>query len=191
MVKESTYSTRAWTYQEWFYSSHRLVFTDGQVSLQCPKEKHYEAKIIPYVESADRRKEQTGTSNDPFLDRYSELPNRQDQHQIDGTHYHCDEVEGKPRALRLFEHRVRNYSSRNLTYDADSLDGVRSILSLFLNDPHPIDHLCGLPFQPNTMLYCFQSPTSEVDVCSSFDLAYGLSWTHKNSVTPPRRRTGA
>ena len=114
------------------------------------------------------------------------LPHTQCEYRIDGSQYISDESrKAKPPMLRLFEYHVQQYTTRDLAYGADALDAIRSVLDRFTNNSHSIDHLCGLPFQPRPMEYWF----GEQDESSwSFDLAYGLCWTHGTGLVPPKRR---
>ena len=69
----------------------------------------------------------------------------QREYLMDGTtHMSNEALKGKHPLLRLFEYHVREYSRRDLSFDSDALDGVRSILDRFPNDQYAIDHVCGL-----------------------------------------------
>lgn len=69
-LRDSVYRTRGWTYQEEFFSSHRLIFTDHQVVYQCPRGTCLEGLSTPApVPLAEASKDMTlfETLNDEFL----------------------------------------------------------------------------------------------------------------------------
>ena len=181
VVKRSIWFTRGWTYQERFFSRRCLVFTDDQVHLECANHQYvYESLSQPHTS----RNESWSMRHvrDESLKLIPAKIEPQIIYRIDGSEYsdHHDS-QRKPMLLRMLEYHIKQYTSRDLTYEEDSLNALKGVLNRFPNQPYPIEHLWGVPLQPKPhLIYPFfaDPPTTQALIFSSFDFAYGLCWTH-------------
>ena len=113
----NTYYSRAWTFQEFFFSKRRLIFEKGSVFWDCSSTTWFED-----VDHSDR----TCSPRNVKFENQQRLLSR-----------------SVPCLLTLIE-IVSRFNSMNLTYDEDCLDaiaGVAGVLSRNFED----GFLCGLP----------------------------------------------
>ncbi|CAG9994608.1 unnamed protein product, partial [Clonostachys byssicola] len=104
------WKSRAWTYQEEFFSNRQLIFTSHQVSFHCLQSEHCEIYTSPAIISPG------------VLNRT-----------------------GK-RTCSIWEH-IEQYSKRDLTYDSDSLNGLRATINSFTESAEePVGSLWGILF---------------------------------------------
>lgn len=116
-IRKSTWSSRAWTYQEGFLSRRRLIFTDHQVVFSCNGE-CYEEEIYdprPYINPGPM------AGSDFLTDLF---PSARMSHN---PLYYCTEV-----------------SRRNISYDLDLLNALSGMLN-FVRERHGSVHICGVP----------------------------------------------
>ncbi|KAK8105238.1 hypothetical protein PG999_008597 [Apiospora kogelbergensis] len=186
-LEESTYQTRGWTYQEYFYSRRRLIFTDQQVYFECRDKcmarQQQETLVCPsshfWGGAAGLDCLQDASMQDAY---FRKLP-------VEWKYVNSAAVtshvlsSGKIFALYVYEHHVNEFSRRKLSYAADSLQALSSVLDRFMYETHAICHLHGLPFMPRQ-----NSTYSQGLDKHAFHFKYGLLWTHGQDVTPKARR---
>ncbi|PSN65217.1 HET-domain-containing protein, partial [Corynespora cassiicola Philippines] len=120
-VRQSTWMTRAWTFQEALCSARRLIFTPQQVYFECKGLHACEAVELPLTLLA-------GQHARPVLFR--------------------DEwVQGARRfgALGAFWAAVREYSGREMTFDSDALAALEGVLRRFQASPAFVYNVFGIP----------------------------------------------
>ncbi|KAF7557097.1 hypothetical protein G7Z17_g929 [Cylindrodendrum hubeiense] len=124
VVRESTWMTRAWTYQEGVFSWNWIAFTDEQVFFQRSNKEwanlerwwKVSCEMFPHGGlGAD--------SNCPLLQMY-------------------DNVWKNEGALHWL---LGKYTSRNFTYQSDALNGVLGLLKRCENGPYRMNHYFGIP----------------------------------------------
>lgn len=190
-VLGSKWNTRGWTFQESYFSRRRLVFTEDQVYFECDKMHFCESIHQPEFGELDKG---SPRSSKPYLDRPRpplhrfSIPSNQRYeilYSVDGLRdLRKFSYDSKPPYLRIFEYNISRYSSRNLTYDYDSINAFRGVLRTTKN----FLHTWGIPYAypDNGGQYEFNANCYN----SLLDLGYGLSWTHgtERRTSIPRRR---
>lgn len=129
-VKSSRWATRGWTYQEGLLSRRRLFFTRHEVSFECRELLTREAIELPT--RIWERMETVSYEHKPRLQGSSWLFPRQSA------------VSPRDDGRRLF-HLLSEYTSRELTYQSDTLNAMLGIFQQYANLPEPVHHLCGVP----------------------------------------------
>ena len=138
-IKESEWATRGWTYQEGVLSNRRLVFTEKQLYWECHGmtanesmfidtrnlRDHFGARMADYVLSG---------IFDGDLHRVPEL-----QYGFKPT----SDVEVSQQVLKLDSH-IRAFTSRNLSYDSDSLNAFLGVAARYSAD-NSLYLLFGIP----------------------------------------------
>lgn len=119
LVSESVWMTRAWTYQEFFFSRRRLWFTDQKAFFDCQEGIQEECAADEW-------------ENTNFLARRNNL-----QDILAFSH-----KEGIYRTYEI----ITRYCMRRLTYPSDILNGVLGILSTFEDTSETVHHVCGMPY---------------------------------------------
>ncbi|TGO34163.1 hypothetical protein BHYA_0209g00010 [Botrytis hyacinthi] len=123
----SKWFTRAWTYQEWYFSRRRLVFADGEVLFFCN-----EGMAKESVSSHEFC---------PFSYKEHELYSMKPPVRLKTDPFHHTELES----------HISGYSKRNLSHDCDSLNAFAGILryyELVSEDcEKPLSHLWGVPLK--------------------------------------------
>lgn len=155
-LKDSKWVTRAWTYQEGYFSKRRLIFTNEQVlflcntmympeSLRCPINhaslqwsipEEFEAFIPNYDHSWD-----TMSKFDRARYEWKEF------REVDGIFFR-----GRLQTeLRLF-YQIEEYSNRDLSNPKDALNALLGVLNHYHSDNsktfrqnRQISHLLGIP----------------------------------------------
>lgn len=117
-VATSSWHSRAWTYQECFFSRRRLFFTGTQVLYLCNSGKQSELPDIPDDRSPPIQECL------PF-----------------GT------VSSVRKFNNFAERQLMAYSRRVLSYDTDALNAIRSSLESLTEGSHPTYHICGVPVE--------------------------------------------
>jgi hypothetical protein len=190
-LETSTYQSRGWTYQEFFFSRRRLVFSDQEVSFACRSFcmalHHQESLSCPSGNLPTYEKIPEELEDEDLEDAYfHKLPaNWKDiLYRADGSVEDCEILLiDKVFALLSYEHHVSQFTKRKLSFDIDSLQAVSSILDRFAYECHSIYHLHGLPFIPKSRIEYIESFQRHL-----FKFKYGLLWTHGPQSTPVRRR---
>jgi hypothetical protein len=180
----SSYPERGWTYQEFFFSRRRLIFSDSQVSFECQHRCHPlrqqecmscppQALIAGELKGVQRYSDHDAT--DLYLRSVSDFHIR----SVSRFQIACEPGHSwspaKAAALNIFEYHVRQYTKRRLSFDDDALQAVESILNRFANGGSNVYHIQGLPY------HALWWSTEE-------SIRLGLLWTHGSTKTPLRRR---
>jgi hypothetical protein len=133
-IANSVWHSRAWTFQEGYYSKKKLFFTDRQMVYICQSpHAHHESKY-------DR------TSGRGPLE-YS-LP-------VPRAEFPFKSQWSSPLTRAMYQ--IQAYSQRKLSHDADALKAIRSALESQSLENHNVHHIWGIPLEYNS-----QSPTSSV-----------------------------
>lgn len=168
VIEDSTWITRAWTYQEGILSRRRLVFTDEQVYYECYGMYCCEALDLPlrgmHIKSRQRFKS-------TFRDA-AKFPRGVGQTPWE--------------VLR----RIEEYSQKSLTNPSDILNGVLGILRAFEESVYKIRHCLGVPILPEPSRRA-HPPSESGETASSWNPITGLfaalCWQTSN---PTSRRIG-
>lgn len=180
VVSDSVHTTRGWTYQEDFLSTHQLVFADDMVYFTCPFGSLQEPVAIPSdVEALLRRQGPLGPTEGS-----QQLANPEWFYKGPDFIVH-PKRKGKSAGssfLEVFHHHVEEYTRRNLSFDGDSLHAFQAVLARFSS--HGLLHICGVPFEENKAAGNDPKCTITVsinkadDKMSSQDFGTGLTWDH-------------
>ncbi|KAJ3519250.1 hypothetical protein NM208_g14198 [Fusarium decemcellulare] len=131
----STYTTRAWTFQEGLLAARVLIFTAHQVYFECPRctwceETHWESDTMDFT---GWRGILDPTPIDVWIDRLD----RRAYDDISG-----DEIRPEP-PRNSYATLIKNYLERNLTHDTDILDACTGVLST-IRETEQTDFFFGL-----------------------------------------------
>lgn len=122
-IRNSTWNTRGWTYQEGMLSRRRLTFTDHQVVFDCNSMHCTEAVKLP-------------------LDLIHTKDGRFDDFALDMGSFHYKAPGSKPLDFMLY---VSEYSTRRLTYPEDTINAIEGVLQSFRHAESPVYHFWGMP----------------------------------------------
>ena len=162
-VKNSTWFSRAWTFQESFISRRRLFFGEHVTFLVCAESEHLECDLMPGF-----RCDKWG-----FIILERLLPTSGSVLDV-----HHGEPRGYKRMTKACD-SIERYSMRDLTYDSDALNAILGVLDyLAQEDEYPVYHIWGALVCP---LYSQGSCTRGLPHC--YELA--INWYHPE---PSRRR---
>jgi hypothetical protein len=128
-ISNSEWATRGWTYQEGVLSNRRLVFTEQQVYWECRGMAMNESLDLPLVDLYDP----SGTRMADYM--LSGIFDG-DLHRVPELRYGfktsaVDEV--SEQVLKLDSH-IRAFTSRNLSYDSDSLNAFLGVAARYSTD---------------------------------------------------------
>ncbi|KAK8096583.1 heterokaryon incompatibility protein-domain-containing protein [Apiospora kogelbergensis] len=150
VIAKTTWATRAWTYQESYFSPRRLFFTKQQVLYLCDESREAESL------STSRG---LSLGNAPMGDYGTSVPKVRRSSWLD------------PRELRS---DIQKYTARQLTKPSDSLNAVLGVMQYYMElakrARHPdfggvtVTHLWGIP------LY---------KMVDSQEILIDLAWTHR------------
>lgn len=188
-LNESTWATRAWTYQEAFFSRRIVMFTATGLYFECQETYENEGLIqlgdISMREgySADSAADNRASAGRLFPSyNYGPLTRSLQYRAILDGH---DTTEGGI-SLHEFWHRVKEYTCRQMTYPEDSLAAFRGVLQFYVrrapahDGTIPLASVCGIPFS-------IPAPTSRS--LTSQELSLGLCWSHAHGSSSRRRPT--
>lgn len=171
-TQRSRWWSRGWTFQESLLSRRRLIFTEHQSWFECAEDTWMEAVGgLELSISPDRAQWARLGWN---LHAHLPLPN---QHPLSRTHMAYGEIFYH---LQSFLRLIKEYSTRTLTLDADSLNAFAGIGRYFRDLNPPVAHILGIPFVPSTMLPINREKGSKYTF-------YSLAWFHLKDTTPRRR----
>ncbi|CZR67558.1 uncharacterized protein PAC_17457 [Phialocephala subalpina] len=166
-IENSTWSTRAWTYQEALLSKRRLVFTDQQVYYECHGMYCCEAMDFPLLDlhTKDQQKFKKDVCRGEGIGVFPKGVGRSPWEVVE---------------------RIEEYSrlGLNLTNPTDILKGILGILNAFERSTFNIHHYEGVPLLPS----CPKTVEFPSDNWTSIKGFFsGLCWT---SERPSLRRVG-
>jgi hypothetical protein len=171
-IRQSTWSSRGWTFQEAVLSRRRLVFLEDQVYFECNAMNCYESLISPLDLLHVENKTQM---DDAFRAGVFDRNERLRFGQLDGN--------SMPRykLFPLYLSSIEQYTARNLRFDSDSYIALAGVMRRFARRKRPIYEVYGLP-------YLGSSQHERID--TSFSRS--LMWFHttdcwEGSDTPRRR----
>jgi Heterokaryon incompatibility protein (HET) len=148
-IRDSSWVSRAWTYQEGLLSRRRLIFTDQQVYYEC-RSKHYtEARL-------------------------AHLPFRTSQYGRDV--FLSNGIGNSPRDIITC---IGEYSRKSLTNDSDILNGILGILRAFETGIHATRHCWGVPILsvPPEMIKSATKSGKKILGAQAWGFVAGLRWT--------------
>lgn len=173
-IQSSTWSKRAWTFQEGILSRRRLVFTDDQMYFECDGMNCHESvtNVLKwkgnwseeeYCDQIEMSLDELHAPHKPEFDRTLRTGilgwnDKQKFGQPDGVGSHA--------AFVRFLEMIKIYSARELPSPFDALRAFYGIARKFEALPDRISQVWGIPF------YCDEERTLE----DSF--VAGLAWSH-------------
>ncbi|KAK5556577.1 hypothetical protein LTR46_005089 [Exophiala xenobiotica] len=162
-IVRSVWSTRGWAYQEAVLSRRRIVFTDHQLYFECNAMTCSEGleADLDTLHTKDKQESLQMMHGGIFAgrDRKSQRFGPMDLENLSLN-------ENLVRYLSL----ITNFSSRELTFEEDSLNAFKGIARHLAKSRYPLFHLWGLPFPPPS-----HSPNGSTDKAY---LSLALLWVH-------------
>jgi hypothetical protein len=164
-ISQSHWSTRGWTFQEALLSRRRMVFTEDQVYFQCNTMNCFESNhcALDKLHVKDKSKTletvRSGIFGQTKLQPFGKL---------------VRDKESLNESFRRYLSNVEDYTSRNLSFDEDSLNAFQGIIKQFSQERYAFNHFWGLAYPSN-------GPRS-LDV-----FVQSLTWIHR-AKTKARRR---
>jgi hypothetical protein len=163
-IVRSVWSTRGWAYQEAVLSRRRIVFTDHQLYFECNAMNCYEGLLEGDLDTLlpkDEYKSLDLLHSGIFAGREGQRIRPTDLGDFSLN-------ENLERYFRL----ITNFSSRDLTFEEDSLNAFKGIARHLAKSKYPLLHLWGLPFPPPS-----HSPNASEDKTY---LSLALLWAHSD-----------
>jgi len=171
-IKKSKWFTRGWTLQESILSRRRLVFTEDQTYFECNSMNCSEALDIPLdtVHTRSRERFRSFMRAGLFRGRDEGLHD-----PIFGQPFGSFDDNTKPWSFNFQKYLIlaTNYTSRNLSFDSDSLIAFLGITSLLETSRFPVFHIEGIPYVSSTQ---FSDKTMHINSAIA-----GLCWRHIDS----------
>lgn len=174
-IKASKWNSRAWTYQETILSKRRIIFCERQVYFECSGMHCYEAIQAPLHLLHSSLASCFSEWNEPGL-----FPVSKHRHALD----------------QLFHH-LALYTSRDLSFTGDILNGMLGIFSAFRQQAvaaksrrssRRVLQIAGIPIAPNDDLNTYNPIDPPIaDMSREQQFLTGLSW---NLSKPAQRRAG-
>ncbi|KAG6362399.1 hypothetical protein INS49_010629 [Diaporthe citri] len=171
-IRSSRWASRGWTYQEAALSRRRLVFTDQQTYFECDSMNCFESVYSPMDNLHPRvSSESLLDSNNLRAGMFGRDTTRKfGTSQFDRSFFSV---------FQEYLSAVQDYSARDLSYDADSLNAFRGIIQRYSNLEEPVLSIWGLPYPARGDKYRY--------------FYLGLTWAHtennwENSRRPKRRQ---
>ncbi|KAG6041336.1 hypothetical protein E4U41_004866 [Claviceps citrina] len=186
-IKNSTWFTRGWTYQEGLLARRRLIFTERQMYWECDGMSCPETLILPLATYYDREQEKMCDFVRPGL--------------FNGVSYmdgsweawkRLPQTAEEPSTLSIFREsdtHITQCTKRSLTFDEDSLDAFAGIIRRLEKTigNGKLGGIVGIP------LWC-PCPASVADARqrpARTKLLFALTtsfWHHSGTMQPRRRR---
>lgn len=174
VIRSSHWATRGWTYQEAVLSRRRLVFTDEQLYFECNAMNCWESvhSHLDWLHTNDKSRSHDWIRSGMFGRRAKEnfgklLIDQLPLGEVMVRYWSC----------------IEDYSSRDLTFDSDSLQAFQGIIERFSRIKRSVLAIWGLPF-----------PGQAVAQKKIEYFAIGLAWFHSRRCWEdskrPRRRYG-
>lgn len=181
VLDESKWATRAWTYQEAFFSQRIVIFTTTGLYFECQSTYENEGLIRHEDFPLSEPMFNDGRSAGSLFPKYSygPLTRSVDPWRSTGTHVISDHD-----AINNLWQRVQEYTCREMTFPEDSLAAFRGVLQFYVRGAPTgqakttLSGVCGIPFS-------IPSPIFETAI--SDELSMGLCWSHAHCRTSYRR----
>lgn len=134
-IRNSEWATRGWTYQEGVLSNRRLVFTEKQVYWECHGMATNESLDLPLVDLS-------GPSGTRMTDYMLSGIFDGDLHRVPELQYgfKSSAINGISEQILKLDSHIYAFTSRNLSYDSDSLNAFQGIAAQYSTN----DGLCLL-----------------------------------------------
>lgn len=163
-IRSSRWASRGWTYQEAVLSRRRLVFTDQQMYFECDSMNCFESvsspmdKPHPRVSSESLNNLRAGMFGRDTTRKFGTS-------RFDRTFF---------TVFQEYLSAVQDYSARDLSYDADSLNAFRGIIQRYSKLEEPVLSIWGLPYPAQGDKYRY--------------FYLGLTWAHTENCWGDSRR---
>lgn len=175
-LSNSTWSKRAWTYQEIILSRRRLIFTCDQVFYECQEMLCSESLNIPL-----------DTAVLIYPDKYANWA----RNLVNGPQRI---TAGLKNGILGVWACIREYSHRKLSFQEDTLNAMRGILEAARKGPRPVYHLSGLPVlergsnMDTTQQFLMNLAWEPMDISERVTILPSWSWAgwYTGSVFEPR-----
>lgn len=185
ILNQSKWATRAWTYQEAFFSRRIVMFTASGLYFECQEAYENEGLIRSGDGTVGDKKptKDDRASASSLFPKYDYGPLARSVEPWTTT----TEGNGTPDgadALHAFWRRVEEYTCRQMTFPEDSLAAFRGVMQFYIRRPPTnlgstlLASVCGIPFP-------MPSPTTKS--AASKELSLGLCWSHAHGSTSRRR----
>ncbi|CAM1503276.1 Fc.00g080520.m01.CDS01 [Cosmosporella sp. VM-42] len=182
-VKNSTWYSRGWTYQEGLLARRRLIFTEQQMYWECEGMCCPESLVLPLEFYHDMEEQRMCDFMRPGLFNGVSF--------VDGSWERWKRLPSKievPSTLSIFreaDQHIINYTKRDLTYDEDSLNAFLGISKRLENTlgRGKVVNVLGIPIWAPVDERSMMSPPHTRDI-------FALStcfWHHKDGVVAKRR----
>lgn len=172
-IERSRWASRGWTFQEGVLSRRRLVFTDEQMYFECNAMNCWESIYYPldemHLEDKSRFSDirRGGIFGRNRYDNFGKMvPDEMTFLQVFGQYISA----------------IRDYSSKELSYDTDSLNAFRGIIQRYSKHKHPINAIWGVPYVAQV------GQEEERDSYFAGTLAWSHAQSGRGSANQPRRR---
>jgi len=150
-ITESTWCKRAWTYQEAFFPKRRIILTQKQAYFEC-RTMHDSEALRKSATLWRRERPSNWLRSGQFSQTqicvpfgFSPLTKR---YHVVHTHYsapvgstYSDYV-----VVACLDH-IQEYTSRQMSYESDSLNALSGLLNMFTNANKRFQHIWGIPFE--------------------------------------------
>lgn len=170
-IRSSHWASRGWTFQEAVLSRRRLFFTDQQLYFECNSMNCFESISSPLdmLHTKDKSRSLDSLRGGMFgrssTEKFGNL------------------VPGETIFHDVFDRylsAVKDYSSRDLRYDSDSLNAFEGIIQRYSKLHVPVSAIWGMPYHPRRI--------PDHDGQRSFYFCCSLTWSHKHSCWDGSRR---
>ncbi|KFA81911.1 hypothetical protein S40288_06889 [Stachybotrys chartarum IBT 40288] len=170
-IAASTWSSRAWTYQEGLFSTRRLFFTDYQLYFECNAMNTIESmKSNPRVlHTNDGQRYRAYHRAGRFIIGNSNSYSHVRVTQSRTNHRKID-------IIRRCQQQIREYTKRELTNEHDILNAFAGIARYYAISTAKIASLAGIPVP--FPIACLNPIEKE----GLDHLSYALGWTHQTGV---------
>ncbi|KAM0797691.1 heterokaryon incompatibility protein-domain-containing protein [Usnea florida] len=138
-IRDSEWAKRGWTYQEGVLSNRRLVFTEEQVYWECHGMATNESLDLPLLDLS-------GPSGTRMTDYMLSGIFNGDLHRVPELQYGFElpAIDEISEQVLMLDSHINAFTSRNLSYDSDSLNAFQGIAAQYSTN----DGLClllGIP----------------------------------------------
>lgn len=173
-IRSSRWASRGWTFQEAVLSRCRLVFTDQQAYFECNAMSCYESiySRLDSLHLSDKRRFRDDIRGGIF-----------GRDRRDNFGYRGPDEMSRFLLFQQYLSAIEDYSSRDLRFDADSLNAFQGIIQWYSKLNEPIQAIWGLPY-----------PSKTKKIARNSNFCWALAWRHSHGCWEdatsrrPRRR---